>query len=171
VLRIALLALAALVVLALLAVGISAAIDRPHTVAGAEIAIDAPQSAVWDVLADLERYGEWNPVIVSASGTLREGETVRLRLDRAGKPVEDEEFDVVIVNDGQKLRWLRRTIAPGIRDEEIEIRLEPDEGGGTLVRAIDRFEGVLAPLVDADPHREDITLMLAALEARAEASS
>jgi hypothetical protein len=169
--RTVLLALAVLVVVILLVVGVSATVDRPQTVAGAVIAIDAPQSAVWAVLADLESYEAWNPVIQSVDGTLREGETLRLRLARSGQPAEDLAFEVVIVNEERKLRWMRRTFAPGIRDEELEIRLEPNEGGGTLVRGIDRYEGVLAPLVDAAPRRDDIAVILEALRERAEASS
>jgi uncharacterized protein YndB with AHSA1/START domain len=38
-----------------------------------EIVIDAPAERVWEVLADLASYPEWNPRIRRASGELRAG--------------------------------------------------------------------------------------------------
>ncbi len=42
--------------------------------------IDAPAELVWDVLVDLERYGQWNPFTVKVESTLRMGEAVNLFL-------------------------------------------------------------------------------------------
>ena len=58
-----------------------------------------------------------------------------------------------------------------IRDEELEIRLEPSGNGETLVRMSDRYEGVLAVFVDAQPRRDDVDVMLAGLKRRAESTS
>ncbi len=32
-----------------------------------EIDIEAPPETVWRILTDLERYGEWNPFVVSST--------------------------------------------------------------------------------------------------------
>jgi hypothetical protein len=44
------------------------------------IEIDAPASAVWEVLIDLPRYGEWNPFCVKAESTLEMGAPVYMQL-------------------------------------------------------------------------------------------
>lgn len=38
--------------------------------------IHAPDHTVWDIIADLPRYGEWNPWIRSAQGSTRPGDAV-----------------------------------------------------------------------------------------------
>jgi hypothetical protein len=42
--------------------------------------IDAPVERVWDVIADLPRYPEWNPFVVSARSSLEVGEPILLRV-------------------------------------------------------------------------------------------
>jgi uncharacterized protein YndB with AHSA1/START domain len=43
-----------------------------------EVDIKASASRVWDILTHLDRYGEWNPFVTEASGTLRRGEFIDL---------------------------------------------------------------------------------------------
>lgn len=52
---------------ALLLGGCSLPVKNIHT----EILIDADQQQVWETLADLERYPEWNPYHVLVQGELR----------------------------------------------------------------------------------------------------
>jgi len=42
----------------------------------ASIEIDGTPDEVWSVLADLDAYDEWNPFIVSSSGTVEVGATL-----------------------------------------------------------------------------------------------
>ena len=48
--------------------------------------INASADAVWNVLADFERYPEWNPSLPSVSGDLRPGSTVSMTLAMPGRP-------------------------------------------------------------------------------------
>jgi hypothetical protein len=165
--RVAILAAVAAVVLAVAAIGVSAALDRPAEIAEAEVTIDAPRREVWAVLIDISRYDEWNTLVTSASGTLAEGQTLSLTLARAAG-TDEAEAEVMNVNKGRKLRWSERLVVPGLRDDEFEIRLESDPTGGTVVRAHERVEGLFVPLVSIEERRRGLVAMLTALQRRVE---
>lgn len=63
--------------LALLAVYTLRTNTRPYALS-ASIALDATPEEVWRVLTDLPAYGEWNPFIVSADGTVERDATLHL---------------------------------------------------------------------------------------------
>ena len=42
------------------------------------LGIPAPASVIWEVLSDLPRWGEWNPLYTRAEGALRIGEALAL---------------------------------------------------------------------------------------------
>ena len=42
--------------------------------------IAAPAGVVWDVITDLERYGDWNPFVVGCRSTLRVGDPIVMRV-------------------------------------------------------------------------------------------
>lgn len=71
-----------------------------------EIAIDAPPSKVWSVLADFKRFPAWNPFVVSVDGEPREGARLRIevRLPGAGKLRFTPE--VLRANPEKELRWV-----------------------------------------------------------------
>ncbi|MGF6888187.1 uncharacterized protein YndB with AHSA1/START domain [Nocardia sp. GAS34] len=48
------------------------------------VEIDAPAAAVWQVLTDFPRYGEWNPFCVSAQTTLEPGAPIDMRVKLIG---------------------------------------------------------------------------------------
>lgn len=54
--------------------------DPSILVASDPVDIDAPASVVWEVLTDLQRYGEWNPFCVWAHSTLEMGAPVYMKL-------------------------------------------------------------------------------------------
>lgn len=43
-----------------------------------ERAIDASPQRVWELLADADAYPRWNPAVVSLSGRIADGETIKL---------------------------------------------------------------------------------------------
>jgi hypothetical protein len=60
--------------------------DPATLVASDPIEIDAPATIVWEVLTDLQRYGEWNPFCVWADSTLEMGAPVHMRLVNYTQP-------------------------------------------------------------------------------------
>jgi len=48
------------------------------------VRIDAPADAVWEVLADVEGWGRWNPIYPSARGSIGPGDTITLTIALPG---------------------------------------------------------------------------------------
>ena len=106
------------------------------------IEINAPAMRVWEVLIELERFSEWNPSLIEASGTVSVGE--RLRIHAAGglrfKPT------VLVAEPGKELAWVGRLWLPGFADGTHRWILE-EENAVTVVTQTEVFTGLLAPLV------------------------
>jgi hypothetical protein len=158
------------VVVVLVALGASALLDGPSKTAVARAAIAAPPKEVWAVLADLNSYADWNPVVESARGALEPGASLQLQVARNGEERAQVDVEVTIVREGRKIRWNRRTGLPGVRDEEFEVILHPTGAGGTIAEAQDRYEGLLAPFVPIESRRRDLVAILDALRARVEST-
>ena len=56
------------------------AVDPNAIVRSITVQIAAPAQVVWDVLVDFDRYREWNPFCVEASGVLEVGEPLSMKL-------------------------------------------------------------------------------------------
>ena len=54
--------------------------DPAALVRSQTVEINAPASVVWEVLTDLEHYGDWNPFCISAKSTLEIGAAVEMLL-------------------------------------------------------------------------------------------
>src|SRR5216684_4485967 len=70
----------------------------------ASIEIKATPQQVWRVLTDLAAYKDWNPFIISSSGTVRAGATLtNVMHDASGNTTFTP--TVQVVEPGHKLRW------------------------------------------------------------------
>ena len=161
--RLAARVLGGLVVLALAAWALSALTDQPHRYGRDAVVVDAPPAAVWAVLTDFERYGEWNPYVTRAQGSATEGSELALRVEG-----DAQDAEVLIVRPLRKLEWRSRTLAPGLRDHEQIFRVVPLGPERVRVVSETRFEGLLAPFADLDDHRRGFQAMIRALARRAE---
>ena len=52
----------------------------PNAIVRSVTSKSLPAQAVWDVLVDFDRYSEWNPFCVEASGVLKVGEPLSMKL-------------------------------------------------------------------------------------------
>lgn len=111
----------------------------------AEITIAAAPGDVWDVLVDLDRYGDWNPFIVKASGHPAPGERLALKMAAGGKTFTVRP-NVVERRDGQTLRWVGRLGVPGLFDAHHIHELHPTAAGTHYVQR-EEFSGVLVPFL------------------------
>ncbi len=110
-------------------------------------AIDIPASpaTVWQVLAQTDRYPEWNP-FMTISGRLAVGERVTVTI-RPGRRTMTFRPTVLAVEDGTLVRWRGTAGVRGIFDGEHELRLEPGPDGGTRFVQREAFSGLLVPLL------------------------
>ncbi|MBE8517320.1 SRPBCC domain-containing protein [Amycolatopsis sp. H6(2020)] len=126
----------------------------PYTLS-ASIEIDATPDEVWSVLTDLDAYPEWNPFIVSSSGTVQVGATLTNTMrDATGETTFTP--TVLTVTPGRELRWLGK-IGPGaVFDGEHSFVIEPVQAGRVRLVQSERFSGVLVPFFRGQLH--DTTL-------------
>jgi hypothetical protein len=116
---------------------------RPFTLR-ASIEIDATPQQVWAVLSDLPAYSQWNPFIVSSSGRLEKGATLRNVMRDSGG---DTTFTPTVLEaaPGRELRWIGRIGPGGIFDGEHRFLIEPVSPGRVRLTQSERFTGVVIP--------------------------
>jgi hypothetical protein len=110
-----------------------------------EVEIQATLEKVWDVLTDLDKYAEWNPLLYRAEGKVEIGEKVELYAKTASR---DGNFNCLVtrVEPKREFAWKFHVILPILFTGEHIFRIEPiDE---QRVKFIDReiFTGLLLPL-------------------------
>lgn len=112
-----------------------------------EITIDAPVERVFQILIDIERYHEWNPLIVSARGRVEPGAKLDITICLAGKPDMPYVVKILRIVPDQEFVWIGRMKMKGILDGMHFFELFPE--GKNRVRVVQReeFRGVLVPLV------------------------
>lgn len=132
--------------------------------------IAASPEQVWQVLADLASYPQWNPFVVSATGELFEGERLRVHLRPPDSRPVTVRPTLSSVVPGQELRWTGSLGPRGLFHGEHTFRLQP-LGRGTHFVQHERFTGALVPLVLprlSDRLQQGFEEMNAALRTRAE---
>jgi hypothetical protein len=136
-----------------------------------EIEINAPQDRVWSLLTDFARFPEWNPFIREATGELRVGGKLRVRLQPPGGKGMVFKPTVLVRDDNRELRWLGKLAIPGLFDGEHIFAVEPMDGGRTRFVQREIFKGLLVPLfarmLDGST-RQGFEAMNRALKERAE---
>lgn len=155
-------------VIAAIAVGASAALDRPSRSSTTTTVIHAPRESVWRLVVDFDAYPEWNPYMRSVQGRTEVGRTLEVHLEPPGAKAQDVSGSVTVFKPPRKLRWQSRLLAPGLRDLEYEVIVVPLGPNRAQVIQRARYEGLLAALVDAEDTRAGLVQMARALRLRAE---
>lgn len=135
-----------------------------------EIGIDASPSAVWEVLTDLSAYDEWNPQTASASGDLREGTTIEIRVGPSGSRAVTMQPTVTTVEPPRALEWVASVLTSWLFSARHTFRLEPFGDDRTRLINRERLSGLLVPVVIADDAPMDYEAMNRALKTRVEGS-
>ena len=112
-----------------------------------QIEFDGTPSEVWDVLADLPAYGEWNPFMREIAGEARVGARLRVRLAPIGERGITMRPTVLVAEPGRELRWLGRVLLPRIFDGEHVLEIQQVGPGRVRFLQHEVFRGVLAPLL------------------------
>ena len=105
----------------------------------AERVIPRSAEAIWTALMDTGRYGEWNPIFVSAEGRFEEGGTIRYQMktgDGTTTPVEPLVRRLVGGQELNQFGGLR-----GVLTFDHTWRLEP-VAGGTRVTQHEEYRGI-----------------------------
>jgi hypothetical protein len=153
------------------AVGASAALDRPSRSSSTTTVVQAPREKVWRLVVDFDAYPEWNPYLRSVQGRPAAGSTLEVRLEPRAGDAQDVSASVTVFKPPRKLRWRSRLLGPGVRDFEYEVIVDPLGPNRARVTQRARYEGWLTLLVDADDTRAGLEEMARALKLRAESNA
>ncbi len=136
-----------------------------------EIEIQASAERVWQVLTDFASFPQWNPFMRRASGEVKAGARLEVRIQPSGARGMTFKPTVLKAVPNRELRWLGRLLIPGLFDGEHILSIEPL--AANRVRFVQRevFTGLLVPLfargLDTGTRR-GFEEMNQALKARAE---
>jgi hypothetical protein len=136
------------------------------------ITIDAPKSAVWAILADIDRYHEWNPLTPKIDGTLEINAKIVLHVHFTGKAIRKQPETVTDLQTGSAIAWGPDYPTWFLKGRRWQV-LETDSAGSTTYRTWETFSGLMAPIVYLFFRRkiiEGFESMAKALKERAEQS-
>jgi hypothetical protein len=95
--------------------------------------IHSSAERVWEVLADLRGYADWNPYITRADGGLEVGENLKLQLEPPGGGTLTVRPVVLEVEEPRELRWMWAKGFSGVCDTEECFVIVPKGEGRTHV--------------------------------------
>lgn len=136
-----------------------------------EIDIAAGEARVWDILAAIDRWREWNPFAKVVKGRLGVGERIEVLLAPPGQKPTVFRPTIVKLEPGRELRWLGHLGIPGLFDGEHMFRIAPEGPARCRLEQSETFRGLLAgPILwlVGDATRRGFEAMNLALKARAE---
>lgn len=111
-----------------------------------EALIPAAPERVWAVLADFDRYAEWNPLNVRAAGAARPGAKIPMtflnlsQANRTPMPTIDQVVTLVACEPGRCLAWAGRV--PLLFKGRHHFTLTP-EGAGTRLAHGEDLDGLI----------------------------
>lgn len=135
--------------------------------------IEASRAEVWRVLADFDRYPEWNPYIAEVSGGLEPGRRLRVTVPPVALSSRPRTFEptVLDVEPDAGFRWVAVMRSPRIFRGEHYFRLESLGADRTRLVHGELFSGLIRPLHRISRYRSTkrgFELMNAALKRRVE---
>jgi hypothetical protein len=108
--------------------------------------IDASSEVVWAVLADFERYSEWNPSLPSIAGDLRVGSTVSLTLAMPGRPSPKVKARLTEVVPQRRLRWHGNVGADWLFAGDRDFIIDEADHNAVNFTHVEEVHGVLFPV-------------------------
>jgi hypothetical protein len=146
-------------------------VPQPQRELQTQIDIAATPERVWLTLIDFSSYPSWNPFVTEASGDLRLGGRLRVRIAPPGGRAMVFKPAVITFDEHRELRWRGRLVLASLFQGEHYFRIEPIDEGTTRLYHGEQFSGLLVPLLWSQLQREakpGFELMNRALKARVE---
>lgn len=133
-----------------------------------EIIINAPPQKVWSVLTDFNAYPAWNPFIIKAAGSIREGDTIEVTFKTEGSEPIVFTPTIITLKENETLQWEGRLIMPGIFTGTHAFELAPVDAGRTRLAQKEDFSGILVPFFSFDSTIAGFAAMNEQLKSRCE---
>lgn len=135
------------------------------------IGIQAPATAIWDIVHDLPHWSEWNPTYPHAEGQIRIGEVLSVTLALPGQAHQTLKPVVVDWIPNEQLHW-RLSMMGGLIRTLRYIEIETLGEANCVVSNGEFFGGLMGPSLGKRVGRDvrrGFRAMNEALKARAEA--
>jgi hypothetical protein len=107
------------------------------------LGVQAPASVVWDVVHDIDRWREWNPLYPEATGVIRYGETLKLKLALPDQPERELLATVLDWTPNEALHW-RTSHAGGLVRTVRYLEIEAMSETGCIFSNGEIFRGLLS---------------------------
>lgn len=109
---------------------------------GVEVNIRAGAETIWALLTDAKDFPRWNSTVTSIDGRIREGERLLLRVPGTSRTFSPKVSGVVA---SERMTWTGgfSPLFKGVRT----FQLEPRDDGSTDFTMMERFSGLMLPLV------------------------
>ena len=113
-----------------------------------EIEISAPPEKVWGIIANVEKWHEWSPIINQSSGTADLGSKVVITMAGKEEGVDGPKYSPTITKfESPKLfRWSAQMMAGFIFTNDKVFELVATETGTRVIHK-ELFKGLMAPLM------------------------
>ncbi|MEN9937941.1 MAG: hypothetical protein RLZZ387_4520 [Chloroflexota bacterium] len=111
-----------------------------------ELEIHASAERVWQLLTDFARFPQWNPYIHRTDGEPALGAQLRVTTQPSGGRRTIERATVLKVEQNHELRWVSRSLFPGVRDVEHVFTIEPLDPGRVRFTQREITSGLLASM-------------------------
>ena len=107
------------------------------------VGVKAPASVVWDIVYDIDRWREWNPLYREVSGRIAFGETLRLRLTLPNQPERELLATVLDWAPNEAIHW-RTSLAGGLVRTIRYLEIEAMSDTGCIFSNGEIFRGMLS---------------------------
>lgn len=111
-----------------------------------EISLEAPVERIWELLADLELYPQWNPLFKTATGQMDAGEQLEITVHLPEIAPFIVRPKVVSVVPKSGFCWEHTMLCAGIFNWEYSAQLEILSPDRLKFIQMSRFGGILGPL-------------------------
>ena len=113
-----------------------------------EIEIAAPPSKVWSILADIDKWQEWSPIIKGSHGIASVGSELTITMIAKEQGKEGPTYSPIIteLDEPKYLRW-RAHMFSGLIFTNYKVLVLEETGSGTRLTHKEMFKGLLAPIV------------------------
>jgi len=112
-----------------------------------EIEISAPPSKVWDIIADINKWQEWSPIINYSEGETSVGSELSITMMSKEEGKDGPKYSPKITElvEPNRFRWQAHMLADFIFTNEKIFKLEETKTGTHLTHT-ETFKGLLAPV-------------------------
>jgi len=112
-----------------------------------EIEISAPATEVWNILANVDNWAEWSPIINQASGNVSLGSTLSITMISMEEGKDGPKYNpvITILDEPKLFHWRVKMMAGFIMTNYKVFELEETSTGTRLIHK-GLFSGMLVPL-------------------------